>query len=43
MQRPLCFAKWDRYFYFSGQQWLGGGGGGGRWSFAERSGGAHLL
>ena len=23
MLRPLCFAKWDRYFYFSGQQWLG--------------------
>src|SRR6516164_713137 len=23
MPRPLCFAKWDRYFYFSGQQWLG--------------------
>ena len=22
MLRPLCFAKWDRYFYFSGQQWL---------------------
>ena len=23
MLRPLCFAKWDKIFYFSGQQWLG--------------------
>jgi len=22
MLRPLCFAKWDRYLDFSGQQWL---------------------
>jgi len=21
MLRPLCFAKWDKIFYFSGQQW----------------------
>jgi hypothetical protein len=21
--RPLCFAEWDKIFYFSGQQWLG--------------------
>jgi hypothetical protein len=23
MLRPLCFAKWDKIFYLSGQQWLG--------------------
>jgi hypothetical protein len=22
MLRPLCFAKWDKIFDFSGQQWV---------------------